>query len=41
MQMVTVQPAANVAVHNAELAHGVAFARNAPSVRHGCSSRCS
>jgi murein DD-endopeptidase MepM/ murein hydrolase activator NlpD len=26
MQMVTVQPAANVAVHNAELAHGVAFA---------------
>jgi murein DD-endopeptidase MepM/ murein hydrolase activator NlpD len=27
MQMVTVQPAANVAVHNAELAHGVAFAQ--------------
>jgi murein DD-endopeptidase MepM/ murein hydrolase activator NlpD len=26
MQMVTVRPAANVAVHNAELAHGVAFA---------------
>jgi murein DD-endopeptidase MepM/ murein hydrolase activator NlpD len=26
MQMVTVQPAANAAVHNAELAHGVAFA---------------
>jgi murein DD-endopeptidase MepM/ murein hydrolase activator NlpD len=26
MQMVTVQPAAKVAVHNAELAHGVAFA---------------
>jgi murein DD-endopeptidase MepM/ murein hydrolase activator NlpD len=26
MQMVTGQPAANVAVHNAELAHGVAFA---------------
>jgi murein DD-endopeptidase MepM/ murein hydrolase activator NlpD len=26
MQMVTVQPVANVAVHNAELAHGVAFA---------------
>ena len=26
MQMVTVQPAANVAVHNAELAHGLAFA---------------
>jgi len=26
MQLVTVQPAANVAVHNAELAHGVAFA---------------
>ncbi len=27
MQMVTVQPAANVAVHNAELAKGVAFAQ--------------
>jgi murein DD-endopeptidase MepM/ murein hydrolase activator NlpD len=27
MQMVRVQPAANVAVHNAELAHGVAFAQ--------------
>jgi murein DD-endopeptidase MepM/ murein hydrolase activator NlpD len=27
MQMVTVRPAANVAVHNAELAHGVAFAQ--------------
>jgi len=27
MQMVTVQPVANVAVHNAELAHGVAFAQ--------------
>ncbi|MDT5201542.1 MAG: hypothetical protein QOE52_3334 [Mycobacterium sp.] len=27
MQMVTVQPAENVAVHNAELAHGVAFAQ--------------
>jgi murein DD-endopeptidase MepM/ murein hydrolase activator NlpD len=27
MQMVTVQPAANIAVHNAELAHGVAFAQ--------------
>jgi len=27
MQMVTVQPAANVAVHNAELAHGLAFAQ--------------
>jgi murein DD-endopeptidase MepM/ murein hydrolase activator NlpD len=27
MQLVTVQPAANVAVHNAELAHGVAFAQ--------------
>jgi murein DD-endopeptidase MepM/ murein hydrolase activator NlpD len=27
MQMVTVKPAANVAVHNAELAHGVAFAQ--------------
>jgi hypothetical protein len=27
MQMVTVQPAANVAVHNAQLAHGVAFAQ--------------
>lgn len=27
MQMVTVQPATNVAVHNAELAHGVAFAQ--------------
>ena len=27
IQMVTVQPAANVAVHNAELAHGVAFAQ--------------
>jgi murein DD-endopeptidase MepM/ murein hydrolase activator NlpD len=27
MQVVTVQPAANVAVHNAELAHGVAFAQ--------------
>ncbi|WIM85844.1 M23 family metallopeptidase [Candidatus Mycobacterium wuenschmannii] len=26
MQMVTVQPSTNVAVHNAELAHGVAFA---------------
>jgi murein DD-endopeptidase MepM/ murein hydrolase activator NlpD len=27
MQMVTVQPVTNVAVHNAELAHGVAFAQ--------------
>ncbi|MBO0866898.1 MAG: M23 family metallopeptidase, partial [Mycobacterium sp.] len=27
MQMVTVQPAANAAVHNAELAHAVAFAQ--------------
>jgi murein DD-endopeptidase MepM/ murein hydrolase activator NlpD len=27
MQMVTVRPAANIAVHNAELAHGVAFAQ--------------
>jgi murein DD-endopeptidase MepM/ murein hydrolase activator NlpD len=27
MQMVTVRPATNVAVHNAELAHGVAFAQ--------------
>jgi murein DD-endopeptidase MepM/ murein hydrolase activator NlpD len=27
IQMVTVRPAANVAVHNAELAHGVAFAQ--------------
>jgi murein DD-endopeptidase MepM/ murein hydrolase activator NlpD len=27
MQMVTVKPAANVAVHNAELAHGLAFAQ--------------
>jgi murein DD-endopeptidase MepM/ murein hydrolase activator NlpD len=27
MQMVTVQPVANIAVHNAELAHGVAFAQ--------------
>lgn len=27
MQLVTVRPAANVAVHNAELAHGVAFAQ--------------
>jgi murein DD-endopeptidase MepM/ murein hydrolase activator NlpD len=27
MQMVTVRPAANVAVHNAELAHGLAFAQ--------------
>jgi murein DD-endopeptidase MepM/ murein hydrolase activator NlpD len=27
MQMVTVQPVENVAVHNAELAHGVAFAQ--------------
>ena len=27
MQMVTVQPATNAAVHNAELAHGVAFAQ--------------
>ncbi len=27
MQMVTVQPTTNVAVHNAELAHGVAFAQ--------------
>ncbi len=27
MQLVTVQPAANVAVHNAELAHAVAFAQ--------------
>ena len=41
MQMVTVQPAANVAVHNAELAHGVAFAQERAQREAGCSSRCS
>ncbi|EUA50777.1 hypothetical protein I552_1717 [Mycobacterium xenopi 3993] len=41
MQMITVKPAANIAVHNEELAKGVAFAQERAQREAGFSSHCS